>query len=262
MKEDNEQTQEEVNKVWENEWQNGGGENSAKTLFGQRLFIEGYPVFKKYIPKDAELILDVGGGTGRYGVKMAQDLPNAKVMVTDILPESLVIARSLAQEVNAKNVEFCTEDVRALSFPDDFFDVVFCDVVIQHLPDVENAMREMRRVCKQGGVLIVSVNNLWNPHTIHKFLMGKRYRYGYEKSYTRKELRDLFFGHHLEIVAMDGFYPAYSIFRLKMYWKPAAVIGSVLNRLNRIIDPWTGRFLSRHFGFEIFCVARKPQQKD
>jgi len=256
MSQDREQTQGRINKIWEKEW-NSPREQSAKVLFGQRLFVEGYPIFRKYIPKDAKTILDVGGGTGRYGVKLAQDFPNAKAVVTDILSESLVIARSLAREVNVTNVEFQKEDVNLLSFPDDFFDVVFCDVVIQHLPDTENAMREMRRVCKQGGVLIVSVNNLWNPHTVYKFLMGKRYHYGYEKSYTRKELRDLFFGHHFEVVALDGFYPAYGIFRLKAYWKPAAFIGSVLNRLNRIIDSWTGRYLSRHFGFEIFCVGRK-----
>ncbi len=255
MKKDKEQVQKEINKVWENEWRHAS-KNGAKLLFNQRLFVEGYPIFRKYIPKNAKTILDVGGGTGRYGVKMAKDFPNAKVYVTDIVPESLEIARVLAQEVNATNLEFYTEDVNALSFPSNFFDLVFCDVVIQHLPDVEHAMREMSRVCKQGGVLIVSANNLWNPHTVYKFFMGKHYHYGYEKSYTRKELHDLFVAHHLEVISIDGFYPAYFLYRLRGVYRN---LGKLLNRLNRNVDPWTGRFLSRHFGFEIFCVARKPK---
>jgi len=249
-------TQADVNKVWENEWKNSE-QGGAKALFGHRLFIEGYPVYRKYIPKDMRTFLDVGGGTGRYGVKFGQAFPEAQVFVTDILESSLDVARRLIAEIGVHNVLPQKEDAMNMSFSNDSFDVVFCDVVIQHLPDAKNVLREMRRVLKPGGVLIVSVNNAWNPHMVFKFLSGKAYQYGYEKSYTRKELRSLFLENQLNVVALDGFYPAYGVYRLKTRWKSAAIIGKILNRLNRIIDPWTGRFFSRYFGFEIFCVAQK-----
>lgn len=248
-------TQDRVNRVWSTEWKKGG--IAAKAIFTQRLFVEGYPVFKKYIPKDPKRFLDVGAGSGRYGLKFAEEFPGAHVTITDVLDESVAMIAGFAKELSATNVTVAKEDIFSLSFAEETFDVVFCDVVIQHLSDVENAMREMRRVLKPGGVLIVSVNNKWNPHTIYKFFAGKSYHYGYEKSYTQGELRELFVRCDFRIIALDGFYPAYSIYRLKRYWKPAALIGKILNRVNRLIDPWTGRFLSRHFGFEIFCVGRK-----
>lgn len=244
--------QENISSFWRGEWQ--GQKPDKAAIFGHRLFVEGYPVFRKHFPIAPKKILDVGGGTGRYGVKFAQEYPHAKVYVTDILEESLAIARSLIKQMGVTNIEIRKEDVNLLSFPDDFFDVVFCDVVIQHLPNAKNAMQEMRRVLKPGGLLIVSVNNKLNPHTIYKFLAGKSYRYGYEKSYTRKELRDLFLEHQLDVIAVDGFYPAYGVYRWGGVWR---VFGKILNRLNRYVDPWTGRLLSRYFGFEIFCVGRK-----
>lgn len=256
MVEESQLKQGEINRIWKSEWEKEA--YTARSLFKHRLGIEGYPIFKKYIPKEAKTILDVGGGTGRNGIKFAQDFPSAKIYITDILEESFSVVRGIAEEVGVTNFETKKEDVNSLSFPDNFFDVVFCDVVIQHLPDVSNAMKEMRRVLKPNGILIVAVNNVWNPHTLYKKLMGASYRYGYERSYTRKELRELFGAHGLEVIAEDGFYPAYGISRLKEHWKPFATIGSILNRLNKIIDPWTRRVASRYLGFEIFCVGRKP----
>src|SRR3989344_5322610 len=186
--------QADVNVVWEKEWKGG---RPGKKALRQRLFVEGYPIFRKYFPTSPQKILDVGGGTGRYGIRLGQDFPGVTVYITDILPESLDVARSIAEEVGVTNVEMRQEDVNALGFPDDHFDVVFCDVVIQHLPNVTRAMKEMRRVLKRGGLLIVSVNNFWNPHTLYKLFKGKSYYYGYEKSYTRRELRNLFRAHSL-----------------------------------------------------------------
>jgi ubiquinone/menaquinone biosynthesis C-methylase UbiE len=229
-------------------------------VFGHRLFIEGYPVVKKYIPPDAKTILDVGGGTGRYAIKFAQDRPDAKVYATDLLPSSLEVMRSIARQAGVTSVEFKQEDVTSLSFPDNHFDLVYCGMLLQILPDVDTAMREMRRVLKPGGTLIVTTVNVWNFHTINKKireLLNMPEYYITEKARTPREMRRLFNKHGVRVLASDGFYPAYGIFRLRAYWKPASLIGRVLNRLNRIVDRWTGRFLSRHFGFEILVVGTK-----
>lgn len=248
-----------IDRIWASEWKQAHATDS-RDFFSQRLFIEGYSVFKKYIPENVRRILDVGSGTGRYGLQLAKDFPNAHVVISDIVPESLELAEHIAREMGIRNVSFEKQDVNALSYPDESFDVVFCDAVIQHLPNVRNAMKEMRRVLKKDGVLIVSAVNTCGIHTLFKHfinLFGGGYRYGYEKSYTSKELNNLFFMYHIETIALDGFYPAYGMYRLKKHFSIAGFVGKLLNRLTKILDAVSDRFFSKAFGFEVFAVGRK-----
>ena len=53
------------------------------------------------------------------------------------------------------NVRFAVADVHALDFPDDSFDVVHAHQVLQHVGDPVQALREMRRVCRPGGIVAV-----------------------------------------------------------------------------------------------------------
>ncbi len=251
--------QDDINNIWSDVWRSESSE-SQTSLFKHRLFVEGYPIFKKYIPQEVKKILDIGGGTGRYGVAFARDFPNSTVTVADILPESLVIGRNLAESIKVPNVVFDEQDINTLSYSDSTFDVVFCDVVIQHLPEVEVAMRQMRRVLKKDGILIVSAVNQWNFHTVFKILIrffGVKYRYGYEKSYSRSELATLVKALELELVALDGFYPAYGVYRLKVHSLFFSILGKVFNRITKSVDAITGRFCSRFFEFEVFVVVKK-----
>lgn len=65
----------------------------------------------------------------------------------------LANARAVAAERGLGNVEFAVADVHALDFPDDSFDVVHAHQVLQHVGDPVQALREMRRVCRPGGVV-------------------------------------------------------------------------------------------------------------
>ncbi len=253
-------TQGKINHIWGARWRTEEG-LPARAKFMQRLFIEGYPVFMQHVPSDAKNFLEVGAGTGRYGLKLAEDRPQLSVTLTDIADDGILSMHASVSELGLVNVVVQKEDAFSLSFSDGTFDVVFSDAVIQHLPDHESAMKEMLRVVRPGGLLIISSVNGWNlPHKLYKaslVMLGKEYPYGYEKNFTPIELCSLFQHFQLKEITQDGFYPAYGIYRLKTYWKPAKLIGSVINRLNKMIDPWTGRFLSRKFGFEIFVVGRK-----
>ena len=249
-----------IDHIWEKEWQ-GGNPSDLGVIFQHRLFLEGYPIFARYIPKDAKRILDVGAGTGRYGLKFAQDYPKSHVTITDVLPESLMHIEAYRHELNVSNVSIQKESALQLSFHNETFDVVFCDVVIQHLPDYRQAFSEMSRVLAPGGTLIVSTNNVWNiPHTAYKLahrVLGRTYRYGLERSFTRGELAALANEKALDVVALDGFYFAYGVYRWKEYFTIFKFVGGVLNRISQFLDKLTSRGFSRYFGFEIFVVARK-----
>ena len=64
-------------------------------------------------------------------------------------------------------VEFIVGDVHALDLPDDTYDVVHAHQVLQHVADPVQALKEMRRVCKPGGIVAVRDSDyhgfVWYP---------------------------------------------------------------------------------------------------
>jgi len=96
-------------------------------------------------------VLDVGCGPGTITADLADRVPDGHVTGIDTVPDILGQAREHAGD--RKNVDFTTGDVYALDYPDDTFCVVHAHQVLQHLRDPVRALREMRRVCKPGGLV-------------------------------------------------------------------------------------------------------------
>jgi SAM-dependent methyltransferase len=59
-----------------------------------------------------------------------------------------------------------------MTFPDNFFDTIISVETIEHIPDLEGAAREMARVLKSGGDLVLTCPNRWFPFENH----GVRWR--------------------------------------------------------------------------------------
>jgi SAM-dependent methyltransferase len=96
-------------------------------------------------------LLDVGCGPGT----ITADLARLVSQVTAIEPSADVLALASASADTPPNIRFETGDVHALAYADDTFDVVHAHQVLQHLADPVQALREMRRVCKPGGIVAV-----------------------------------------------------------------------------------------------------------
>ncbi|MEU5643415.1 class I SAM-dependent methyltransferase [Streptomyces milbemycinicus] len=100
-------------------------------------------------------ILDIGCGPGTITADLAELVPQGEVIGVDTAPDVLEQARSVATERGVSNVHFAVGDVHRLDYPDDSFCVVHAHQVLQHLGDPVAALREMRRVCKPGGIVAV-----------------------------------------------------------------------------------------------------------
>jgi SAM-dependent methyltransferase len=100
-------------------------------------------------------LLDVGCGPGTITADLAAIVAPGHVVAIDAAPDVLATAREVAEERGLTNVEFAVGDVHALEFPDSSFDVVHAHQVLQHVADPAGALRELRRVCKPGGVVAV-----------------------------------------------------------------------------------------------------------
>jgi SAM-dependent methyltransferase len=86
-------------------------------------------------------------------------------------------------------------DVRALPFLDASFDAIYSMGTIEHFHETEQAVREMARVLRPGGRAIVGVPNRRDPFLrplLATMLQALGlYAYGYEKSYSRRALREM-----------------------------------------------------------------------
>jgi ubiquinone/menaquinone biosynthesis C-methylase UbiE len=108
-------------------------------------------------------VLDVACGTGIVTRIAAERFDNiGKIVGLDRNPAMLDIAR----QSNPSNipVEWHEGDMCALPFPDDSFDVVFCQQGMQYVQDKLAALREMDRVLVSGGRLAFTVWSAPHPH--------------------------------------------------------------------------------------------------
>ncbi|BDZ39386.1 class I SAM-dependent methyltransferase [Microbacterium suwonense] len=96
-------------------------------------------------------LLDVGAGPGTITMDFARRV--AHVTATEIDADALSLSQSLAAGQGVTNIDFSVEDVHALSFADDTFDIVHAHQVLQHVDDPVRALREMRRVTAPGGLV-------------------------------------------------------------------------------------------------------------
>ncbi|MEU1155019.1 methyltransferase domain-containing protein, partial [Streptomyces sp. NPDC005918] len=100
-------------------------------------------------------VLDIGCGPGTITADLAELVPEGRVTGVDRAPGILDTARATAAERGLDNVEFAVADVHDLDYPDDTFCVVHAHQVLQHVGDPVRALREMRRVCRPGGIVAV-----------------------------------------------------------------------------------------------------------
>lgn len=105
--------------------------------------------------KPGQSLLDIGSGPGTITADLARLVAPGRVVALETSEVVLGLTRAGVTETGADNVDYLVGDVHALDLPDDSFDVVHAHQVLQHLPDPVQALREMVRVCRPGGVVAV-----------------------------------------------------------------------------------------------------------
>jgi ubiquinone/menaquinone biosynthesis C-methylase UbiE len=103
--------------------------------------------------RPGQRLLDVGCGPGTITMDLAALVAPGRLTAVEVTDDALALARAEAASRGVDGVEFVVTDVHALDFADDTFDVVHAHQVLQHVADPVQALREMRRVCKPGGVV-------------------------------------------------------------------------------------------------------------
>jgi ubiquinone/menaquinone biosynthesis C-methylase UbiE len=112
-------------------------------------------------------LLDVGCGPGSITVGLAEAVAPGEVVAIDLAADVLEQARRLAAEKGLGNVRFERVDLHDLRYPDGAFDAAYAHQVLQHLSRPVDALLQMKRVLRGGGIVGVRDSDYgtstWSP---------------------------------------------------------------------------------------------------
>ena len=150
-------------------------------------------------PQGGEEALDIATGAGNMALALA--LKVKKVVALDITPEMLAETARRAGERGLKNVETVQAPAEQLPFADGSFEIVMVRTAPHHYADIHAAVREMARVVKTGGkILMVDTYGPEDDHLdeqLHRIEKLRDPSHG--RNYKASEWREMFANAGLKI---------------------------------------------------------------
>jgi phosphatidylethanolamine/phosphatidyl-N-methylethanolamine N-methyltransferase len=121
-------------------------------FFGPTLHPGRVDAIKRMGIKPGDRVLEVGVGTG---INAALYPADCAVTGIDLSGSMLEKARERVARKDVRNVRLLQMDAANMKFADDTFDIVYAPYVISVVPDPVAVTREMRRVCRPGGRIVI-----------------------------------------------------------------------------------------------------------
>lgn len=149
-----------------------------------RAYLREKPLFFAFLrPKEADLyqqfkplkkpILDIGCGDGFFA-KVAF----GKIDV-GIDPDKTSIEEAKKRHVYGKALVY---EGKKIPFQDNYFSTVVCNSTFEHIPNLDQVLKEVSRVMKRGGMLYFTVpTNTWPDYLFGTFIFGKTYKKFFNK---------------------------------------------------------------------------------
>jgi ubiquinone/menaquinone biosynthesis C-methylase UbiE len=148
--------------------------------YSQRFFVQGaHPFLSRrrlrdmLRPEPGERVLEIGPGTGYHSLPVAAWIsPGGTLEVVDVIPEWLDHTVREAERQRLANIVPTCADATSLPFEDRTFDAAFLVQVLGEVPDQGAALRELARVLKPRGRLVVGESVL-DPHVVRRRVLRR-----------------------------------------------------------------------------------------
>jgi SAM-dependent methyltransferase len=206
--------------------------------------------------------LDCGCAEGDYAAALIRR-GASQVVGTDIIPQRIESARTRWADVPA--VSFTVAPSEQMPFPDEAFDRILLNEVLEHVEDEERTLHEMHRLLVVKGYLVVFSPNRWFPFEGHGLLGPVRMpfpvplvpwfpqrlfaRWLQARNYWPHELRNLVIGAGFKVHAVDFALPLFDHFR----WMPPFL----LRAYERNFELFDHNRMLRRFGVSTLIIGTK-----
>ena len=147
--------------------------NPSACPYNQRFWVQApHPLITRprlreaLAPEPGQRLLEVGPGTGYYALEVAEWLaPEGRLDVFDLQQEMLDHTLLRAEQRDIRSIVAMQGDARSLPYDDDAFDAAYLVTVLGEIPDQEAALRELARVVRPGGRVVVG-ELFGDPHWV------------------------------------------------------------------------------------------------
>ena len=155
--------------------------NPSACPYSQRFWVEAphplitRPRLKAILePLPGERLLEVGPGTGYYALPVAGWVaPGGMLELLDLQREMLDHTLTRAAAAGLDGIVATQADATSMPFEDESFDGAYLTVVLGEIPDQEAALRELRRVVRPGGRVVVG-ELFGDPHWVSPGALTRR----------------------------------------------------------------------------------------
>ena len=248
--------QDAVTRKWDNHWKRlTAPQRQASLLATTSLdsFSEDcYRVIKKHLPPQAKRVLEIGCGTGRFIICLAQDFPDLQIEGSDISEQSIAIAKAGVALRKLTNVTLYSNNLLKLAPLQSQYDYIFLEGVLHYLPKKceKEILQRLSALLSPGGVLLIGVpNKRFYLHTLTNVLTYplQFWHRCYERSYFGEQLAASFQQAGLNKIEYEGAAIKHGLRRSGFPWANLAQKG------------WSG-FLpqwNKRYGFYLFVKGEK-----
>ena len=194
---------------------------------------------------DGERILDVGCGTGSLTFALPQAADLAEIAAIDFSP---VFVAAAQQRNTDPRITIAQGDACAIPFPDGRFDRALSLLVLHFVPQADQAVAEMRRVVRPGGVVAAAVWDHLGGMTATRMMWDTvaaqddearrlRSQYFFQPMMRPDELRRSFVARGLVDVSQTSLLIRMHYENFADYWEPIAAGEGPLGKYVAALDP-------------------------